>query len=612
MVPFAWHRAKPTKGEIMTVSDTKNFWSPQFEYERRGDGSILMRQTEALPDYLPTLAAYLDKWADATPDAIWMARRDHSPAYDGSWRRISYRDARDKARRIAASLLNMGLGPDSPLMILSENSLEHGLLALACTYVGIPYAPVSPAYSLVSTDHAKLKAIATLLKPGAIFADDGQRFAAAINAIRSDDMQIVNHKNQIMGSLSFDDLMEGRPEDTAPHRAALTGDHVVKYLFTSGSTGSPKAVINTNRMICAMQAMVRDCYRYVTHKAPVVLDWAPWNHTAAGNKVSNLVMTNGGTYYIDDGKPAPGKFDETLRNLREIECTWYFNVPIGWDMLVEELERDPALANTFFSQLGMMFYAGAGMPQHTWDRLRAIGRATTGREVLLASSLGSTETAPFALAITEVQEKSGNIGVPARGLTLKLVPTSGKLELRLKGPSIFPGYFGDPEKTAEAFDEEGFYCMGDALRPADLEDFAKGFFFDGRIGENFKLATGTWVGVGAVRASLVDAMQGLIRDAVIVGENEIRLGALLLPSESGRALDNTAFRTAIQTHLETAAAAATGSASRVQLALILDHEPSFDRGEVTEKGSLNQRAMRANNADAIATLYSDDTAVLRV
>ena len=595
----------------MTAIDASNFWSPEFEYERRADGSILMRQTKPLPDYLPTLASYLDKWADTTPDATWMARRDHSPAYDGGWRRISYGEARDAARRIAASLLGMGLGPNRPLLILSENSLEHGLLALACTYVGIPYAPVSPAYSLVSTDHAKLKAIANLLKPGAVFADDGQRFAVAIDAIRNDDMQTLNHRNKIEGSISFDDLLEGQPKDTEPHRASLTGEHVVKYLFTSGSTGSPKAVINTNRMICAMQAMVRDCYRYVTHTPPVVLDWAPWNHTAAGNKVSNLVMTNGGTYYIDDGKPASGKFDETLRNLREVACSWYFNVPIGWDMLVEELERDAELAQTFFSKLGMMFYAGAGMPQHTWDRLRAIGRATTGREVLLASSLGSTETAPFALAITEVQDKSGNIGVPARGLTLKLVPTSGKLELRLKGPSIFPGYYGDPEKTAEAFDEDGFYCMGDALRPADPDDFSKGFFFDGRIGENFKLATGTWVGVGAVRASLVDAMQGLIRDAVIVGENESRLGALLLPSDTGRAMESTAFHRAIQTHLETAAAAATGSASRVQLALILDRDPSFDRGEITEKGSLNQRAMRANNAEAIATLYSNNAAVLR-
>ena len=596
----------------MTANDASGFWSPEFEYEHRDDGSILMRQTEPLPDHLPTLASYLDKWADATPDATWMARRDHGLTHNGNWHKITYGDARETARRLAASLLGMGLGPDRPLLILSENSLEHGLLALACSYVGIPYAPVSPAYSLVSTDHGKLKAITTLLQPGAVFADDGQRFAVAIDAIRNSGMQVINHRNQAKGSISYDDLLDGRPEDTESHRASLTGDHVVKYLFTSGSTGSPKAVINTNQMICAMQAMVRDCYRYVTHTPPVVLDWAPWNHTAAGNKVSNLVMTNGGAYYIDDGKPAPGKFDETLRNLREVACTWYFNVPIGWDMLVEELERDAALAKTFFSNLGMMFYAGAGMPQHTWDRLRAVGRATTGREVLLASSLGSTETAPFALAITEVQEKSGNIGVPARGLTLKLVPTSGKLELRLKGPSIFPGYYGDPERTAEAFDEDGFYCMGDALRPADPDDFSKGFFFDGRIGENFKLATGTWVGVGAVRASLVDAMQGLIRDAVIVGENESRLGALLIPSDAGRAMDSTAFHSAIQTHLKTAATAATGSASRVQLALVLDRDPSFDKGEITEKGSLNQRAMRANNADAIATLYSDSKAVLRV
>lgn len=582
----------------MSALDTADFWSPTFDITTREDGTILMEQTAPLPDHLPTLADYLDKWAEATPEHPWMARRDSG----GDWRRISYGEGRDLARRIGTGLLKMGLGPEKPLLILSGNSLEHALLGAACFYVGIPYAPVSPAYSLVSKDHAKLKDIASLLKPGAIYADDGGAFGPAIEAIKTSDMEIITLDGA--GTTAFHDLTIGDCDDAKKARALVGSDTVVKYLFTSGSTGSPKAVINTNGMICAMQAMVRDCYRFLEKRPPVVLDWAPWNHTAAGNKVFYLVMTNGGTYYIDDGKPAPGKIDETLRNLREVACTWYFNVPVGWDILVEELEKDQALAETFFSQLGMMFYAGAGMAQLTWDRLSAVARRTTGHDVLLATSLGATETAPFALACTDLQEFSGNVGVPAAGLSLKLVPNGGKLELRLKGPSITPGYYGEPERTAEAFDEEGYYCMGDALRPADPDDFSKGFFFDGRVAENFKLSTGTWVAVGAMRASLVDAMDGLVRDAVITGEDEAELGALLLLSKRAQEMPASELAALLKAKLLSAADAATGSASRVRRAMVLKVEPSFDKGEITEKGSLNQRAMRRNHAEIIKAMYA--------
>lgn len=585
-----------------------DFWQPEFDVETRDDGTMLMRQPGELTGYLPTLADYLDKWADLTPEQPWIARRGE----EGDWNKITYGEAREKTRRIGGALLEMGLGPDRPLLILSENSLEHALLGAACFYVGIPYAPVSPAYSLVSKDHGKLRDIAATLQPGAIFADRGTSFAPAIDAISADGCHIVTAQEHLAGAVAFDDLLRGDAQKTEAARAEVSADTVVKYLFTSGSTGSPKAVINTNGMICAMQAMVRDCYRFVTKTPPIVLDWAPWNHTAAGNKVSYLVLTNGGTYYIDDGKPAPGKFDETLRNLREVSCTWYFNVPIGWDILVEELEQDAELAATFFKDLKMMFYAGAGMAQLTWDRLRAIGRKTTGHEVLLATSLGATETAPFALACTEVQEKSGNVGVPSKGLTMKLVPNGGKLELRLKGPSITPGYYLDAAKTREAFDDEGFYCMGDALRPADPEDLSKGFFFDGRVAENFKLTTGTWVAVGAVRAALVDAMDGLIRDAVITGEDEAELGALVLLSDRASKLPKTELTRALSDCLARAAQAATGSASRVRRILVLTEAPSFDKGEITEKGSLNQRAMRSNFADQVRLLHSGGPGVIAV
>lgn len=585
-----------------------DFWDPIFVYDRRADGTVIMRQDGELPDYAPLLADYMDKWAQATPDTTWVARRDNGE----EWRHISYAQGRAQALAIGAALLNMGLGPDRPLLVLSENSLEHALLGMACAYVGVPYAPLSPAYSLVSSDHAKLRNIAGLLKPGAVFADAGAVFADAIAAIATPETVVINVRDAIAGAVDFASLCDTDPAPAIAARHTLTPDTVVKYLFTSGSTGSPKAVINTNRMICAMQTLVRDCYRFLTKQPPVVLDWGPWNHTAAGNKVFYLVMTNGGSYYIDDGRPVPGKFDETLRNLREISCTWYFNVPIGYDMLIDRLEADPALAATFFGKLGMMFYAGAGMAQRTWDRLRAAGRATTGHEVLLATGLGATETAPFALACTEPQDKSGNVGVPALGLSLKLVPNGGKLEARLKGPTIFPGYYGDPVQTAKAFDEEGYYCMGDALRPADPDDFSKGFFFDGRIAENFKLSTGTWVAVGAVRARLVDAMDGLIADAVITGEDAAQLGAMILLSAQAKAMDADDLRAAIADKLSAAAKAATGSASRVRRVIVLHEAPSFDRGEVTEKGSLNQRALRSNRVDVLAQLYSDDPAVIAV
>lgn len=589
-------------------SKDDRFWSPELTYEYREDGTILMRQKGELPEHDPLIADYLDKWADKTPDQTWIARRHEG----GDWRRISYGQARANARAIGAALLDMGLGPDRPLLILSENSLEHALLGIACSYVGIPYAPVSPAYSLISKGAEKVRKIADTLNPGAIFADDGDMFSDALDVLITGDRKAINARNNVSNAVSFDTLLEHDPAASVASRAGLTPETVVKYLFTSGSTGSPKAVINTNKMICAMEAMVRDCYSFLKTEPPVVVNWAPWNHTAAGNKTFFLVLTNGGTYYIDDGRPVAGKFGETIRNLREISCTWYFNVPIGYDMLAKELETDRELAKTFYLNLNMLFYAGAGMAQHTWDRLMQIGKEVTGRDILLATGMGSTETAPFALAWTEREETAGNIGLPSRGLTLKLVPTDGKLEARLKGPSITPGYYGDPEKTAEVFDDEGFYCLGDALRPADPDDLSRGFYFDGRVAENFKLSTGTWVSVGSVRGTLVDAFGGLVRDAVIVGENQSQLGALLLLSIAGQQMEPEALQLALKEHLAAAAKAATGSASRVRRVSLLTKEPSFDQGEITEKGSLNQRALRAHNVDLIAEMYASDDGVITV
>ena len=591
----------------MAQSEQLAFWNPSFKIEKCEDGTVFMEQTEPLAEALPTIADYLDHWADADPERLWLARRDQS----GAWVHLTYGAARLRARALGAVLLSLKLGPDRPLLTLSENSIEHAICALACAYVGIPFAPVSPAYSLLSKDHRKLRDIAALLNPGAIFADNGQAFKSAIGSIATEPaIPVINHVDPLPGALNLSSLFEHDPSAAMTARATLGAHTVLKYLFTSGSTGSPKAVINTNGMVTANQAMVRDCYRFLETEPPIVLDWAPWNHTAAGNKVTYMVLTNGGTYYIDDGKPTADGFQATVQNLREVAGTWYFNVPAGYDRLVEALEADEELAQTFFSRLRMMFYAGAGLSQQTWDRLTAVARATTGHDVLISSSLGATETAPFALSWTEQERSAGKIGVPARGLRLKLVAQDDRYEVRLKGPSITPGYFRDPESTANAFDDEGYYCMGDAVRPEDPDDFTRGFYFDGRIAENFKLSTGTWVSVGAVRSALVDAMQGLVRDAVIVGENESKLGALLWLSEAGSALSEHELQRRVADCLAAHGQAATGSSNRVRRVSILLHPPGFDAGELTEKGSINQRALRKNRARQIRALYAGEGLVI--
>ncbi len=580
-----------------------------------------MQQVAPLGPWIRCLPDRLVHWAAERPDQPYLARRDHG----GDWVRLSYRVVLAQVRAIGAALLERNLSQTRPILILSENALEHALLALAAQYIGVPYAPVSPAYSLVSSDHSKLKGITETLNPGLIFAQDGQKYASAIAAIRTPEMELVVVENPAENQKATDFTSLSVGTDTARADTAfatVTGDTVAKYLFTSGSTGTPKAVINTQSMMMANMAMVDDCFRFLRVHAPVIVDWAPWNHTASGNKVFNLTLYHGGTFYIDDGKPAPALIGETIRNLREISPTWYFNVPAGWDMLVRAFKDDPALCNSFFSELDMMMYAGAGMAQHTWDDLMELSRQTTGREVLLTSGLGATETAPFALMATTQFASSGNIGVPARGITLKLVPNEDKLEARLKSPSITPGYLNDPAKTAEAFDDEEFYLLGDALRPADPNDYAQGFFFDGRVAENFKLRTGTWVAVGALRASLVDHFGGLVRDAVILGEDRDFLAALLffnepalrdLAGRDGEVADLVSLppvRQKLEGLLTSHVRLATGSASRVLKILPLISLPDLDKGEVTDKGSINQRAVIRCRPDAVSAIYSDGAGVI--
>ena len=593
-------------------------WQPQVRWQSRPDGSLLVWQEGTLPPYPPRLSDRIAHWAEATPEVTWMAERGP----DGGWRGSSYATLHDRSRAIGQALLDLSLSPERPLIILSGNSIAHALVAYGAQHVGVPSAAVAPDYALQSSSFDKLHAIAAQITPGAVFAEDLGPFAAAIEAVFPGLPRLgVTGAHDI----AWDELTRTRPTEAVAAANAATGpETVAKFMFTSGTTGSPKAVIQTQRMLCANMAMVADCFAWLADEPPVLVDWAPWNHVASGNKATHMAMWHGGTYYIDAGKPTPAAIGETIRNLKSVSPTWYFNVPAGYEMLVEAMRGDPDLAASFFSRLKMMFYAGASMADHTWRELDRLAVAATGERVLLATGLGATETAPAALFCVTPQEQAGNVGIPSKELVLKLVPTDGKWEARLKGPSVTPGYWRNEPLTEAAFDDEGFYNLGDALRFADRDDPAKGFYFDGRTAENFKLSTGTWVGVGPLRAALTDALGGLVRDVVIAGEGRPGLGALLVPFRpalerlvAGGAdlaepelLARPEVRAAVAERLCAHNRAAEGSSMRVGRALFLDAPLDLDRGEVTDKGSVNQRAVLRHRPALVEALFSDDPRVI--
>jgi feruloyl-CoA synthase len=591
--------------------------APDALIERRSDGTIVMRSGRPLAPYHDRLGEALAKWAKEKPDQVFLAQRDANDA----WRTLTYAQVLDQVERIAAALLRRGLSAERPIAILSGNSIEHALLALAAMHVGIPYAPISPAYSLMSSDFGKLRMIMELLTPGMVFAGDGQAFGRAIEAAVPQDAELVVAANPPASrkATPFAELI-GTPDakSVAAAHAQVGPDTVAKFLFTSGSTGSPKAVINTQRMLCANQSMIVDGFCYVADEPPVVVDWLPWSHTFGSNHNFNLVLVNGGSLYIDDGNPTPAGAPKTARNLREIAPTIYFNVPKGYEALVPHLRADETLRKNFFSRLKLMFYAGAGLNQTTWDDLTQLAIETTGERILFLTSLGSTETAPAALACTWESGHAGNIGLPFPDVELKLVPNEGKLEARLRGPNITPGYWRQPAQTQAAFDEEGFYKIGDALKFADPDDPLKGLLFDGRIAEDFKLSTGTWVSVGPLRARFIDHFAPYVRDVVFAGPNQDDIGALVFPDiEACRRLaglgadaspadivGNAKLRAKFAALLKSLAAMSPGSSTRVTRAIVMAEPPSMDRSEATDKGSINQRAVLKNRADLVDELYA--------
>ncbi|MEZ5534805.1 MAG: feruloyl-CoA synthase [Thiolinea sp.] len=593
---------------------------PDIQREVRDDGTQYLHSAVTLgDDYARCVGDWLEYWAKETPDAVFLAERGS----DGEWQRLSYAEVRSKVVAIASWLLSHNLSAERPMVILSDNSVEHALLVLAGMHVGIPGAAISTGYSLLSQDHAKLKANIELLQPGVIFAEPAERYVRALEAVADlhDGVVVAGSCSAQLpdGAIPFSDLLSQSDEAAVMQAfAAVTPDTVAKFLFTSGSTGAPKAVINTQRMLTSSQLSKQLIWPFIKREKPVLVDWLPWSHTFGANHNFNMVLCNGGSLYVDGGKPAPGLIDTTLQNIRDISPNMYFSVPRAYDMLLPVLQKDEALREGFFRNLKYLFYAGAALPTHLWDGYQAMIDSIPGCQTVLTCAWGSTETSPLATDCHFHPDISGNIGVPVPGTTLKLVPNAGKLEVRVKGPNITPGYWKNPQKTAEAFDEEGYYLIGDAVKFVDTEQPNAGLLFDGRVSEDFKLMTGTWVHVGALRMAGIDALKPVAQDIVVTGHGRDAIGFLVFPNLPGchslcpdlpedapvaEVINHPAVQAHLQQSLANMKAAGSGSSTYASYALLLEEPPSSEAGEITDKGYINQRMVLTRRADVVNKLY---------
>ncbi len=584
-------------------------------------GTHYLKADQDLQAFPERLTDRLQHWANTKPTQTLFARRVKlADGNLGEWRHVTYAEAWNKARNIAQGLINRGLNAERPVVILSENSLEHAMLALGCMVAGVPFVPTSPPYSLISQDYDKLKHVLRTVTPGLVFASDA-RYAKAIAATVSSDMEIVMNEGGVEGKqvTTFEALCNTPATAQVDVAIAATGpDTIVKFLFTSGSTKLPKAVINTQRLWCANQQQMAQSMPILAEAPLVLVDWLPWNHTFGGNHNFGMVVFHGGTMYIDDGKPTPALMHETLRNLREIAPTVYFNVPTGFEAIALAMKTDDLLRKTLLSRVQMFFYAGAALAQPIWDSLYESQEREIGERIVMGTGLGMTESGPFGIFVTNPYVNAGDLGVPTPGLELKLVDMGGKTEVRYRGPNITPGYWRNEEETKASFDDEGFFCTGDAVKWIDETDVHLGLKFDGRIAEDFKLATGTFVSVGPLRGKIIAAGAPYIQDVVLTGINLKEVGAMVFPTPAVRALSGMAADAPLADVLSSEAVLAhfqkvlnelsktsTGSANRIARMCLLSEPPTIDKGEITDKGSINQRAVLSHRADTVAALHEE-------
>lgn len=580
-----------------------------LEVERQGE-TLILRNPMPYSDAVRTVTEPLARWAIEAADRVWLAERANGENAEG-WRTVTYAQAKDRVAALAGGLAELGLSRGRPLLILARNGIDHALIAYAAMSLGAPAAPVSPQYGLKGADLTRLQHAVERLKPAVVYADDAEAFGDALAAPFLAGLPVVVSRNARPSDIAFDELLKSEPVEPVARP-----EDVAKLLLTSGSTGRPKAVVCTHANIALNAAQIQACY--ADPEPPVLVNSAPWSHSLGANAILHMVLHRGGTLYIDAGQPVPGKFAETVRNLREVATTYHNMVPAGWAMFVGELERDEVLAAKFFETVRVLQYGGASMAQSILDRVQAVAVRTVGERITFAAGYGATETGPTACNIHWLNARSGMVGLPTPGTAVKLVPAGdgGKFEIRVKGPQVSPGYLDQPEATQQAFDEDGFYRLGDAARLADPEDPAAGLVFDGRLVENFKLASGTFVAAGALRVSAVSAIGGVVSDAVVCGEGQDGVGLMLfLDAKACERLGNSeAVRAKIVEGLGRMNASAKGGGGKVKRALILEGAPDAASGELTDKGYINQALARDRRPAELARLFADqpDDGVIRL
>ncbi len=594
---------------------TTEFLRHSVEREDRPDGSILLRSTYPLSPVVERTGDWLHQWAGEAPDRVFLAERSGA-----GWREESYADILEKVRAIGAALLARGMGANTPILIMSGNGVDHGILALAAQYVGVPVVPVAEQYSLIHGAHGRLREAINLIKPKMAYVVDADQYGEALNLEDLASVEIVASRPGSRNVTAFADLLKGDGSvDVDSAFAAVTPDTVGKILMTSGSTSSPKGVLTTHRMMCVNQAQLADSMPFLRKRPPVIVDWLPWNHVFGGSHNFNMMLANGGSLYIDDGKPVKGLFERTVENLSLKTGTLVFNVPLGFGMLLKALEADTDLRQRFFEDLDLIFYAGASLPQEVWSGFERMAMEVKGEVPLMTSSWGLTETAPSALMQQEPAPHSGIVGVPVSGVTVKLIPDADmRCEVRVKGPNVMPGYLNDPEKTAAAFDEEGFFITGDAMLFLDPADANKGMRFDGRISEDFKLQSGTWVRAAQLKLDMLSRLAPLAADLIITGADRNQIGVMIFPNvaeltREGFDLndDDGAFRCKllqgeIHRRLSARAREISGSSTLVSRAIVLSQPASMPEGEMTAKGNLNIRKVLARREALLERLYTDD------